>query len=348
MELSVRQLGLVQGSKEWHSWRSNGIGGSEAPIVKGLGKKFKKSRRRLWAEKKGLERPVSISHLPHVKKGNLLEPVARNILAHKFNTEILPVCFEDIDNPHRRVSLDGFGFDGYYYVPFEIKCPCRNGFDDVLNNLRNSEDYLYYQWQVQYQIALTNAPYGYLAFYNQDSSKPEMKIFKVERDEKMIIELLALIDEFWAMVVNCEEPEMDLDLDTFVVEVDSDEDWQRDANQLHVITTELMQLTARMKELNAQKEEITKRFEEETEGFVKYQLNNLIVSRSCRTQVDYKAMAIAELGEDKVKSLESTFYKVGKQSTRVYFADKERAGYDANAQFIADSFKNLSGLQMTH
>ncbi|MDF5019969.1 hypothetical protein, partial [Vibrio parahaemolyticus] len=59
-------------------------------------------------------------------------------------------------------------------------------------------------------------------------------------------------------------------------------------------------------------------------------------------------MAIAELGEDKVKSLESTFYKVGKQSTRVYFADKERAGYDANAQFIADSFKNLSGLQMTH
>lgn len=45
---------LSQGTPEWHEWRKNGIGGSDATVVEGISPY--RTPRQLFYEKKGLGR----------------------------------------------------------------------------------------------------------------------------------------------------------------------------------------------------------------------------------------------------------------------------------------------------
>jgi putative phage-type endonuclease len=67
---------------QWVVNRKGRIGGSEIGVVMGLSPY--KSRVELWQEKTGLIKPKEISHLPHVQRGIIAEPVARELIEKKF------------------------------------------------------------------------------------------------------------------------------------------------------------------------------------------------------------------------------------------------------------------------
>ncbi|WP_210467437.1 lambda-exonuclease family protein [Vibrio crassostreae] len=327
---AMKEVALEQGSDLWHYWRSQGVGGSDVPILMGLIAKFKKSPYKLWLEKTGQEKAKDISHLKHVKNGILLEPVARVCLANHFGVEITPVCIEDENCPWRKVSLDGVARIHGYHIPFEIKCPGENGFNDVLDKKENSENYQYYQYQVQYQIALTNAPFGYLCFYFEKCGNKHMKVFKIERDEAIISKIFEQVDKFWDCIEKMYSPDLSPEHDILDVEFGRDTpiEWIMDSVKLAEISAEVDKLEQRLKLLKIEAEQIDKRFEKASSGFKKYRVNNVVITRTSRTRTNYKKLAMDNLDPDLFETLVPQYRDFNKVSVKAKIVDPTQVDVD--------------------
>ena len=124
----------------------------------------------------------------NMERGKDLEPEARQEFTELISdVKEVGFCLPDSDIAEWcGVSPDGMLPDG---AILEIKCPLRK---THLNYLRNDRLPNEYKWQVQGQIFVTGAPYGYFMSYY-----PNMKpfILKVERDEQMITDLETRIKE---------------------------------------------------------------------------------------------------------------------------------------------------------
>ena len=134
---------LRQNTPEWHRWRLQGIGASDAPIV--MGDAPFRTRRFLWSVKTELARESAVG--PAARRGRALEQAARSAYERHTGIPMEPLCMVHDRLEWMRASLDGLSFDGS--TALEIKCPWR-GRD--LDALRAGRIPTHYHAQVQHQL----------------------------------------------------------------------------------------------------------------------------------------------------------------------------------------------------
>ena len=107
---------LHQNTPEWHQWRSQGIGASDAPVI--MGESSFKTAKTLWSVKTGRieEEPASSP----AQRGRELEQFARRAYERRTGIQMEPLCMVHEGFEWMRASLDGWSFDGSTLL--EIKC----------------------------------------------------------------------------------------------------------------------------------------------------------------------------------------------------------------------------------
>jgi putative phage-type endonuclease len=185
---------LLQGSEEWLSWRTGGIGGSEAATVDKRNPWM--SPLQLWALKTGRVPPIQTT--PAMQRGHDLEPIARVEYEVYTGNVVRPDCFIHGEYDFMRASLDGITADGKLLV--EIKAP---GYRAHSEALRGNVPH-YYWPQVQHQLAVTGAEVAHYWSY-----KPETGgvLIEVLPDFEYISHLIEVEREFWNCVVTDTPPE---------------------------------------------------------------------------------------------------------------------------------------------
>lgn len=78
-------------------------------------------------------------------------------------------------------------------IPLELKCPISSRYH-IQAMLMDKIKPEYYQ-QVQMQIAVTDAPYGYFASFDPRSRKP-IHVIKIERDDDFIANMMTEVEKY--------------------------------------------------------------------------------------------------------------------------------------------------------
>lgn len=208
---------VIQKTADWYLWKKTGVGASEASTLLGLNPD--KGVWTLWAEKTSRGVPENLDRNPLVRKGNYLEPRARKCAELALQEPMLiPVCAMSALNNYAIASLDGLTLS---LKPVELKVPAPSTYEDVCNQGVNSKAYVRYTPQMQHQLLVTGADFGWLFFYNPDDTG-DYRAFKVFRDEKMIATLSEKISEFMTAVLSGIPPEKDPTKDVFFPTVEKD------------------------------------------------------------------------------------------------------------------------------
>lgn len=207
--MAMKVVDLEQRSEAWHEWRKTGVSASEAAIV--MKRSKDKTPWRLWAEKVGLAEPEDLSLNPYVQYGIANEDLARQAFEARFPGEFaIPACAVSVKYPWMKASFDGL-ISGNR--PVEFKCPADSTFEDVRANGTKSEFYQLYWCQVQHQMCVSGAKEGYLVFWKY---REEPLIFRIERDDAFIFDLVKECEAFAKNVDKRKAPEKDPERDFFV------------------------------------------------------------------------------------------------------------------------------------
>lgn len=207
---------LQQGSDSWLNWRREGLTATEAGVI--LNQNPNKSPWRLWMEKKGKATPQDLSSVPAVRFGRENEDTARKIFEGTHSTTAPAVCAEWDADRRFRASFDGLTPEG---IPVEFKCPQGNTLADVRENGEFSEAYLLYFFQVQHQLLVSEAPYGWLCFLDG------MKLieFKILRSEETIRQIISAGKVFLDSLQGNEPPAADQSKDPLILSGESAKTW---------------------------------------------------------------------------------------------------------------------------
>jgi putative phage-type endonuclease len=108
---------LQQNTMQWHRWRQQGLGASDAPVI--MGEAAFKTPRTLWSIKTGRMQEDSAG--PAARRGRQLERLARRAYEQEVGIQMEPLCLVHDQLEWMRASLDGLSFDGSTVL--EIKCP---------------------------------------------------------------------------------------------------------------------------------------------------------------------------------------------------------------------------------
>lgn len=185
-------INLRQGSPQWHEFRRQGIGGSDAAIIMGISP-FR-TRLELWQEKLELIPPPIVNS--SMQRGVILEPVARRLYEQMTGIDVVDVIRISKEYPWMFSSLDGISLDQKIIV--EIKCTSRKNHDLA----KNKKIPTYYMPQVQHQISVCGVDYcHYFSFDGNDGV-----VVVVERDDKYIRDLIEMEKEFYNCMIMLTEP----------------------------------------------------------------------------------------------------------------------------------------------
>jgi putative phage-type endonuclease len=140
----MKIINLEQRSKEWHQWRSKGIGSSDIAAI--MGKSPYKTRRQLFTEKyfnKSEDKPA----LEFIfEQGKRLEDVARKDLHELYGVDMEPICAESSEDERFLVSVDLWG---HKVGGAEVKLIGHEKFQKVLDEKIIPEDhYIQCNWQM--------------------------------------------------------------------------------------------------------------------------------------------------------------------------------------------------------
>lgn len=198
-----------QRTEAWLRWREEGVAASEAAVI--MNQDPHKTYWRLWAEKVGLAIPEDLSKNPFVQWGIANEDLARQDFEARHPGEFaIPMCVESVKYPWMKASLDGL-ISGNR--PVELKCPADSTFDEVCRNGTSSPTYKLYWHQVQHQLAVTGANEGFLVFWKLGQ---EPQIFRIERDDAFIFDLIKECEKFAESVLKRKSPPKDPERDVFI------------------------------------------------------------------------------------------------------------------------------------
>jgi putative phage-type endonuclease len=142
---------LKQNTPEWHRWRLQGIGASDAPVV--MGDAPFRTRRFLWSVKTGLACESAVG--PAARRGRALEHAARVAYERDTGIQMEPLCLVHDGLEWMRASLDGLSFDGS--IALEIKCPWGSRDQTAL---REGRIPTHYYAQVQHQLEVCSNSVG--------------------------------------------------------------------------------------------------------------------------------------------------------------------------------------------
>lgn len=185
----MKIVDLDQRSDEWHKWRAEGIGASEAPILMNSGYS---TPYQLWEDKCWPENRKSFMNAA-MEHGIKAEPIALEWANSQLCVNCKPVCVEDEDNPHLRASLDGY--DTEKMVLLEIKCPSS---EKILNAARHAQMKPEWDIQLNWQQMIVRPKKAYLVVwdYRHDCAY----IIEHLVNEETIRQLKLRAKSFWAKV----------------------------------------------------------------------------------------------------------------------------------------------------
>jgi putative phage-type endonuclease len=183
---------LQQNSEEWHLFRKNKIGASDAPIIMDVSPW--KNIIQLWEEKLGIGETYQSDRM---KRGHDLEDEARRHFETHVGFSVSPKVVVHPTHDWMMASLDGICAEGKTIV--EIKCP---GEADHETALKGSVPDKYYP-QLQHQIEVAGVEKSY--YYSFDGHKGVTLV--VFRDDKYIKELIEKEKEFYECVKQLKMPD---------------------------------------------------------------------------------------------------------------------------------------------
>lgn len=192
---------MEQQTAEWHEYRRNGLGSSDAPVVMGVSPYM--SRRELWLEKRGLFEPKRSEFV--MRLGQEFEPKARARFELDTALEVEPEVVEHESENWLRASLDACSFKDKIFA--EIKYMGRKNFDLV----RSGQILPYHFPQLQHQFLVTGFEIGYYVVYTLSNDKKDIEDYfslKIFPDNEYInSQLVPNLRKFWHCVKNDIDPD---------------------------------------------------------------------------------------------------------------------------------------------
>lgn len=182
----MKIIKVEQNTPEWHKWRSNGIGASDAPII--LGESPWTKPEKLFRIKMGLE--TQFTGNAATRRGHDLEPAARAWYEKEMNVKMSPACVEHEFYPFIRASLDGYNGT---FIGLEIKCPGA----EAHHKASRGQIPDYYKAQLDHQmLAADLQEIHYLSFDGKNGI-----VLRYLRDEKRESKLIRAEEIFWNKVL---------------------------------------------------------------------------------------------------------------------------------------------------
>ena len=186
---------LHQNTPEWHRWRKQGIGASDAPVI--MGESLFKNPRTLWSIKTGRmqEDPAG----PAARRGRELEVFARRAYERQTGIQMEPLCLVHEEFQWMRASLDGLSFDGSTVL--EIKCPL-----SLRDRASAQEGRIpsQYHAQIQHQLEVSGAEQAhYWSFHGTDGF-----LIEIRPDREYAKRLVEAEEAFWQLVKENRWPEL--------------------------------------------------------------------------------------------------------------------------------------------
>lgn len=189
--------------EEWHAIRKSGIGGSDIAAICGLNQWT--SPLEVWLKKTGRPVPPRIDEAldEAAEMGHELEPVTARRFTKKTGLPIYenPGTLRLPDIPWALVNLDRTTEEGGIPGVVELKSRSSYALNDWLE-----ETPVDVQVQVQWQTLLTGWSFGYAAAL---IGGQRTIVHRIERDEELIDNLLAIGAEFWGWVETGVQPPLD-------------------------------------------------------------------------------------------------------------------------------------------
>ena len=199
---AIRLASTTQLSREeWLQIRSTGIGSSDAAAAIGLSSY--KCSLSLWLEKTGRQQPEDLSNKEAVVWGTVMEPVLAKMYAERTGRKVRRVnaVLQHPEHPFMLANLDREVITESGTGILEIKTA---GFYSALQ----WEDGVpvAYQCQVLHQLAVTGHAWADVAVL---IAGQEFRIYRIERDDDKIADLIQREAQFWSWVANDQQPDPD-------------------------------------------------------------------------------------------------------------------------------------------
>lgn len=186
---------MKQRSKEWHEFRRNHIGSSDAAVCMGISPW--KTKLDLYNEKIAESHVESVSNYA-MRRGVELEPLALAKFEEDTGYLMTPRVIEHPTIPYMSASLDGLELDGVCAV--EIKAPGRTDHELALKGIVPEK----YIPQLQHIMEVCQLEEIYYMSYISDS---DYTIFKVKKDHEYTKRLLDAELEFWNRIQSRNPPQ---------------------------------------------------------------------------------------------------------------------------------------------
>lgn len=191
-------LVLCGSRQDWAAGRRSGIGSSDAPQLWGCGYSGA-SLLSLFAEKAhGQEREFDWQTQAIMKMGHAAEPIIREWFER--DTGLRVACDPEnsyrasMDHPFILASLDGYTVDSEdRFVVVELKRIGRH----ARKEWGEQDVPLKYAVQLQHQLLVTGAPYGYVV---ASCEERELLVRRLDRDEEFLAAHVDKCKWFWDMV----------------------------------------------------------------------------------------------------------------------------------------------------
>lgn len=175
-----------QKGMNWETWRSLGLGSSDAPVVMGVSPW--KTPLQLYLEKIGEAKGFDGNFA--TERGQRLEPVARAQFELLMDAEFPPMLAVHSEHSFIRASLDGYNVA--LGAVLEIKCPGKDDHDKALAGMVPEK----YIWQVEHQMLVVGAKKAYYYSFDGESGAVVEVLPNLERQKELVKALTA----FWGRV----------------------------------------------------------------------------------------------------------------------------------------------------
>jgi putative phage-type endonuclease len=255
---------MEQDTQEWHEFRRNKIGASDAPIILGISPW--KTPYQLWEEKvfgKVYEQTSSMA------RGKALEPLARETFEKMTGIPVMPKVVVHKQRKWQMASLDGITFDNTTIV--EIKCPSA----EIHGMAKEGKIPDHYMAQIQHQLAVTEAQKAF--YFSFDGEKGAL--VEVFENEEFISDLVEKEEKFYGLMMN-QEPPILTERD---YEVREDEQWKLVADEWLSVHASLKSLEEKEEALRQQLLHLSK--DRNTKG-----AGIMLTKYACKGRVDYDAV----------------------------------------------------------
>lgn len=197
-ELHARLLPTPADETAWLLQRREGVGASECAAILGLDRYS--TAFSVWLDKVG-KVPLSTGMTEAAEWGHLLEPVIRDRAAERLGYDVQTIGgLASHARPWQRASLDAvLHVPGDGPIPLEVKSTSMYLAEEWADDQTPDRAEL----QVQHQLAVTGAPYGFVAGL---IGGQRLVIRRVERDQELIDHINAEEEAFWQHCIDRTEP----------------------------------------------------------------------------------------------------------------------------------------------